>query len=289
MTELFKDVKPLKTVISASRMTDMPGFYPEHIIREVERRRTEGMELHTLVLWTKHPRSLLIEPLYSYLLSLKSAGAQIFVQLTITGMGGRSVGTGTDGRPVRPEPNAPDPVDSLAALPNVVRLTGNPLRIRLRVDPIIRIRDARGAVYTNRDWLPLVIGPASLLGIGNVSFSLLEKGMHDKVDRRYAKIGCMILPYSDQERRELAEELRALEAEHGVTISACCTRGFPESACLDADLLQSLHDRHEPADRKQPRKRKACGCTKSIDISGWPLKPCLTGCDYCYANARYPE
>ena len=68
-------------ILSASRMTDMPKFYPEVLIEEVNKRMDKG--IHTLVLWTKHPQSLLVNPLYDYLMDLKSKGIQLYIQLCL--------------------------------------------------------------------------------------------------------------------------------------------------------------------------------------------------------------
>ena len=67
---LFKDDKKIfsKTnsiIISASRMTDMPKFYPKELINEVKSRMDKGTDMHTLVLWSKHPDSLLENELFN--------------------------------------------------------------------------------------------------------------------------------------------------------------------------------------------------------------------------------
>ena len=53
-------------ILSASRMTDMPKFYPEILIEEVNKRMDKN--IHTLVLWTKHPKPLLVNPLFDFLM-----------------------------------------------------------------------------------------------------------------------------------------------------------------------------------------------------------------------------
>ncbi|MCU0847148.1 MAG: DUF1848 family protein [Spirochaetes bacterium] len=285
---LFNDT-PLKTVISASRMTDMPAYYPDHIISEVGRRISCGESIHTLVLWTKHPRSLLQNPLYEFLKELASMRIQLFIQLTITGMGGKTVGRGKNGRPIVPEPNAPDWEDSISVLPRVINLVESPERIRLRVDPLIRIRDIDGVIYTNSSMLPVIVERTAIFGINNYCFSLLEKGMYGKVDRRFVKTGCEIIPPYGDERSELWKSIKIIAEKYAVGISACCVEGLPDSSCIDGHLLQRLHYDRDPVDIRRPRKRKKCGCTKSVDISGWPPGLCRTGCDYCYSNPAYKD
>ena len=65
---LFKeDINKKSVILSASRMTDMPKFYPNELINEVQKRLDKNIDIHTLVLWSKHPNSLLVNPLNDYL------------------------------------------------------------------------------------------------------------------------------------------------------------------------------------------------------------------------------
>ena len=105
-------------------MTDMPKFYPRELINEVQSRIDKGVQVHTLVLWTKHPGSLLEEPLRSFLEKIRTNGIQIYLQLTITGMGGRKMGCDNDGKEVMMEPHVPDFEDSLNTIPDLITLLG---------------------------------------------------------------------------------------------------------------------------------------------------------------------
>lgn len=271
-------------VLSASRMTDMPRYYPDELIEEVNKRINRGMEIHTLVLWTKHPMSLFKQPLYHYLLDLKNKHIQLFIQLTITGMGSLVIGKKGNGKPLIIEPHAPAYRESLEVIPRLIDLVGQPERIRLRVDPIVRIVDGEGKVFSNIKYLPIIISAVAPHGVKNFSFSFLEQNMHNKVDKRFSDLECKILSPSYQEREKFTLWIKKLEQEYGVTISACCVPGFEDSKCIDGKLLERLHDLKSPVNLTEPRKRAKCGCTHSIDIGGWPPKKCYTGCDYCYAR-----
>lgn len=275
------------TVISASRMTDMPKFYPKELIEEVEKRRSKGVLIHTLVLWTKHPKSLLAVPLNSYLKELRDDGIQLYLQLTITGMGQQPMGVDSNGNPVVMEPRAPRWEESIYILPEIINLVGNPLRIRLRIDPILRFKDAAGTVYSNLGYMPKIIAATAPLGIKTYCFSFVEDGMHDKVNRRFAKLGATILPPNDEEREKTKEWLGKLCNQYGINIYSCSVPGFPRSSCIDGALLEQLHDTHMPTSHKPQLHRPLCGCTDSIDIGGWPPKKCFTGCQYCYASSSY--
>lgn len=282
----------MKCILSASCMTDMPAFYPKELIAEVEKRRANGMP-HTLVLWTKHPGSLLREPLYSYLQEIRNSGVQLYGQITITGMGQLRMGVDVNGHPIIIEPNAPKWEDAVAELPNVIDLFGNPLRIRLRTDPLLRFMDATGAIHSNYEFMPKIIAATSPLGIKTYSFSFVEdkddtamgKG-HTKVNRSFKKLGASILPPTLDERVSMKAWVDGLANQYGVKIYACSTPGFEKSSCICGSFLEQLHDSKMPVSHKECPTRPLCGCTESIDIGGWPPKKCYTGCLYCYANPQ---
>jgi hypothetical protein len=267
-------------------MTDMPAFYPNELIEEIKGRQQKGVNIHTLVLWTKHPQKLLDEPLHSFLLGLH--GVQLFVELTITGMAGVVVGMDHEEKAIIVEPNVPKVEEALAILPKIIELVGKPARILLRIDPIFRIKDIHGKVYTNLPSFKPILTAAATLGIDHFTFSFLEKGMHRKVDARFEKRGLTILSPKETERLKMLEWINKLATEHRVTISACCVPGLPPSACIDGKLLEDLHDRHLPLGHKQPKSRLLCGCTESIDLGGWPPKKCYSGCLYCYGSPCFP-
>ena len=269
-------------IISASCMTDMPKYYPEQLIDAVNDRK----KIHTLVMWTKHPRSLLTEPLLSFLEGLKQDGTQLYVQLTITGMGQMVMGTDINGKPVIMEPNAPTLADSIDALDQVIELVENPMRIRLRIDPLIRYKDANGEIQSNYELFEPILSQTAAKGIKTYSFSFVESGMHKKVNRRFEHLGLTLLPPTDEERKDFANKFQELEKKYGVTISSCAIPGFNKTACICAKLLESLHDKHLPLEDKPGKSRPLCGCSKSIDI-GFPPKKCYTGCQYCYSHSSY--
>ena len=286
-----KKEKQIATILSASCMTDMPAFYPKQLIEAVETRRKKGVQIHTLVLWTKHPSSLLKEPLNSYLTGLRNDGIQLYVQLTITGMGQLPMGTDVNGKPIVIEPHAPKWEDAVAVLPDVIDLLGNPLRVRLRIDPILRFKDAVGNIQSNLGYMPRIIEATAPLGIKTYSFSFVEdkgntelaKG-HLKVNRRFEKLGLTLLPPSSEEREKLKAWVNELSDQYGVQIFSCSVPGFPKSSCINGAWLEQLHDSHMPTSHKECPSRALCGCTESIDLGGWPPKKCYTGCLYCYSN-----
>ena len=284
--ELFENTEETKQriVLSASRMSDMPAFYPHEIIQETQARIDKGRLIHTLVLWTKHPVSLLKEPLNSFLTELKKKQVQISVQLSITGMGGKSAALNGKNGVVFPERNTPSARDALLVLPEIIRLTGDPCRIYLRIDPLVKIRDIHGKIYSNFPDFEEIMKQAVGLGIQYFVFSFLKKGIHRKVDHRFQKAGLDILDFSKEEEYSFRKMIKIWEREYGIEISACCVDNFPESSCINGKRLQKTHEHFYSVKLKQLRRRPRCGCTFSIDLGGWPPKKCHSGCLYCYAN-----
>jgi len=277
-------------ILSASRMTDMPKYYFNELINEISKRIHKGIDIHTVVLWTKHPDSLFNKELFVYLNYLKSINIGLYLHCTITGMGGIIIGKDKYNRPLYIEPNAPKMSNSLQQLKEIIEFLETTQRIRIRIDPIIRIRNTiTGETYTNLNCLEPIINNASKLGIREYTISFLEKNAHKKVSQQFNKIGWDILPPDDKERIKTQIWLEKLSSKYKINISACCIYGFPKSRCINGYLLENLHPLKKPTNKSEPTSRPLCGCTHSIDIGGWPPKKCHTGCQYCYANSSYKK
>ena len=274
-------------ILSASRMTDMPKFYPNELINEVQKRVDKEVDIHTLVLWSKHPNSLLVNPLNNYLKQLLAKGIQLYFQCTITGMGKLAIGDKDSSNKFVLEPAVPKPKTAINDLEKVIELLGNPLRVKLRIDPIIKLINIEtNETYTNLTMVEPILKECSKLGIKNFTFSFLESDIHKKVDRRFQEYKWRIVSPSIDEKRKPYEWLQKKADKYNVSIKSCCVSGLEESRCIDGYLLSKLHDTNKMVDINEPRKRELCACTMSTDIGGWPPKKCYSGCKYCYANAQ---
>lgn len=289
---IFKeDIKKINSkksiILSASRMTDMPKFYPNELISEVQKRLDKNIDIHTLVLWSKHPNALLVNPLNDYLKILIRSGIQLYFQCTITGMGKVVLNSKGNNKGFMIEPAVPTPIDAIRDLERVIRLIGDPLRVKLRIDPIIKLVNINtGESYTNLSMVEPIIRSCIKLGIKNYTFSFLENGIHKKVDRRFQDYEWKIISPSIEEKNKAYEWLQKKADKYKVNIDSCCVSGLEESRCIDGYLLSDLHNGNKEVDLREPRKRDLCACTMSTDIGGWPPKRCYSGCKYCYANAQ---
>ena len=138
-----------KTVISASRRTDLVSFFPGWLaaaLRKKEasvigpsgRNRTVDLSpetVHTFVLWSKDFSNLLRDQ--DGLRTELAAYDQTYFHFTVTGLGG----TGA-------EPGAPPFRDGLAQLPRLVELAGDPRRVSLRFDPLV-FWESGGRIVSN--------------------------------------------------------------------------------------------------------------------------------------------
>lgn len=269
---MCKDMPPhsLK-VISASRRIEMVGFFPQKII-EILGKRCPPEQVHSVVLWSKDPRNLLI---HRGLQGVLQEYDQIFLHFTISGMGGSFL-----------EQGIPPTDKSLHILPKLVEFVGDSQRLRVRFDPIVHLKLPDGTVYTNLDRFVDVAKKAVSVNVRDISISWMEA--YPKVQRRLKNYGIESLSIgADQWRREADWIFRQAE-EIGIGVLGCCVPGLPVSRCIDGELLTVLHPKLFHASLKKAEgQRPLCGCTESWDI-GW-YNPCPGSCLYCYACPVEPS
>jgi len=283
-------VNPLKTVVGASRRTDLVARFPEWLAGALRDRRAivrgprggayevdlSPDTVHTVVLWSKDFDNLLSNA--RGLKDLLSAYDQIYLHFTVTGLGGTAV-----------EPGAPGRREALAQIAGLVGAAGDPRRVSVRFDPVVFWREG-GRVRSNLVRFPEVAEAAARAGVRDIRFSFAQ--WYGRAARRAAAAGFAFVDPPDGEKRAIAADLEAAAAGYGLALHACCqpalagVPGLRASACVDGALLEALHPRREPASRRKDRGQRAdCGCTESRDIGSY-AQTCPHGCVYCYANPR---
>ncbi len=253
-------------VISASRRIDMVGTSPDNL-SDILRKRFPPSEVHTLVIWTKDPITLLR---HRGLSETVSGYGQLFVHCTVTGMGA-----------TRLEPCSPPTDDALSTLGELVEFVGLPERVRLRFDPLVHLSLPSGRSYSNVIHFGRIARVASALGIPSVTVSWME--CYAKVSKRLAGHGIRVEKVSSVLMKKETEHMREVCEEFGLTLLGCCAPGLESSRCIDGKLLSRLHPEGlKCSEAKATGQRTLCTCTASLDI-GW-YSPCAHGCLYCYAN-----
>lgn len=253
-------------VISASRRIDMVGCYPDQLV-EILEKKCPPAKVHTLVIWTKNARNLFEHPQLSQKVKQYS---QLHIHYSVTEMGGSIF-----------EPVVPPTTEAMAMLPKLIKLTGTPLLIRFRFDPIVHFVLPDGSKYCNLPLFENLAAQIAQLDIRNVSISWMSE--YRKVINRLARANIKVEKISHQQWQDEVKLISQIAQQYELKIHACCVPGLPQSKCIDGELYNRLHPKGLVCSIKKAKgQRKICGCTESWDI-GWYHK-CLHGCLYCYAN-----
>ena len=252
-------------VLSASRRTDLVGCYPHVLVERLKEYPPEVV--HSVVIWTKNPRNMVEEgPLKRTLEGYR----QVFVHLTITGMGGGEF-----------EPLIPPWEKTVEMLGPLGELVRDPARISWRFDPILEVEN-RGKKYSNFDLFPLLASAIAPWGIKSCRVSWVSP--YKKVLARLGKKGWRLIPRDAEGRKSQADQLKRIAEIWGLNLYFCSVEGFPVSRCIDGELLSHVHPDDLPCSKEKARgQRQQCGCTESLDI-GWYSLCCRHGCLYCYAT-----
>jgi hypothetical protein len=257
--------KKERRVISASRRTDLVGCYPEVMVERLSEFPREAV--HSVVVWTKNPKNLILPgPLQECLRGYR----QIFLHLTITGMGGGPF-----------EPAIPRWEDVVPMIEPLVELTGDPRRISWRFDPILEV-EGHGGSFSNLDRFGCLIKPIASMGVRDCRISWVSP--YRKVVRRLEREGWRLVERSAEERMHQAATLSQIARPYSMQLHYCAQEGFPVSRCIDGEFLSARHpDALACSKRKAHGQRPLCGCSESLDI-GWYSLACRNGCLYCYAS-----
>jgi DNA repair photolyase len=261
-------------IVSASRRTDLPGYYAAALAERLRRFRRPP---DALFLWTKHPAALTRPgPLREAL----AAQPNVLVHLTITGLGGTAL-----------EPRAPAWRDALAEVrPLIGQLGGEPRRVLWRFDPLL---PGRSSPETFARLAAAMAG----LGVRRCITSFLSSmSLKGSLLPQYARCGVEPSPLAD--KVEWAGRMAERAKAEGMELRLCCqpkvverlSGAAEEAACIDAELASALH----PGGRivgagKDPSQRRNCRCAPSLDVGDYAAHACRTGCGYCYSKAGGPD
>ncbi len=252
-------------ILSASRRTDLVACYPDIFLERL--RDYPPQDVHSVVIWTKNPRNMIAE---GELRRVLKNYRQIFVHLTITGMGAGEF-----------EPMTSPWEETVAMIRPLVDLTGDPRRIAWRFDPILEAESSK-ETYGNFALFPTLASAIASFGIETCRVSWVSP--YRKVVARLAKKGWRLKSRDPETRKKQAEELETIASRNGMRVFFCSMEGFPVSKCIDGAFLSDIHPDRLSASRERAKgQRPLCGCTESLDI-GWYSLRCRQGCLYCYAS-----
>lgn len=281
-----------KTVISASRRTDLPAFHYEWLQAALEQGWAEVANprfrelryrvdlhpdaVHSLVLWSKDFGNVLARPGYL-------ANYNLYFQYTVNNYS-RVL-----------EPGAPPYEQSLQTLAGLLGRY-RPEQFNIRFDPvIISVNGETAPTPDNPDQARLaaferLCRDLAALGMQGCRLTTSYIAVYRRVARKLAAAGVDMRAPDPAGQTLLAGKLAEIAASHGFDLYSCACAAFAAAPsirpgrCIDGALLQQLFGGKVSlaADSGQ---RQHCACTRSRDIGSYGQR-CGFGCTYCYAAGQ---
>ena len=276
----------MKTVISASRRTDIPAYYLDwfmdvlrrgsvNVANPVFRHKTIQVDLSPetvewIVFWSRNYAHFLKEyPFFDQF--------QLYFHFTILS------------HHPRLERTALPLTQALRQIEHLTKLYG-PQRIIWRYDPIVIWIDNNELCsnFRQNEFADLCKN-MSLSGIQRCYFSFA--GIYRKYQRRIKKkypTWQLNDARIEAEKARILLNIKEISNKYAVKLYACCNDALIngdilKGRCISGPELNNLGSAHKVSEAKAP-SRPECGCTRSIDIGDYLNHPCYGGCIYCYAN-----
>jgi hypothetical protein len=284
---------PTQIVISASRRTDIPGFYMDWFMQQVHKGFFEVKNLynqkvrivpvtpekvHTIVFWSKNFSRFLNGKFGE---TLQTLGFNLFFNFSI------------NSRSDLLEPNVPaldERLGQLGDLCNRFRAEA----VNWRFDPICLYQAAGAENQNNINDFNYIAKNASRLGVRRCITSFRDD--YPKIQKRIANMtGFRFSDVSLESQKDIILEMENELAAKNIDLYLCCEKELlavlpPESrisksSCIPNDLLVkifggSLSLRQDTSQRI----KDGCGCMVSVDIGSYREHPCYHNCLFCYAN-----
>lgn len=280
----------MKTIISASRRTDIPAFYYDWLQEALKNREVtlsnpmypekkynvdlKPENIHSIVLWSKDFSNVVKNPglLEDY---------NLYFQYTITGYSKKL------------EPLVPDYEQSLRTLEKLLEKYPSKA-FNIRFDPILIANEAEiyptpeNPLKARLNAFEKLCKDLDKLSMKDCRITVSYISLYNNTLQKLKKAGINIKNLSEKEQIEFMKELTLIASSYNRDIFTCANDKFLEAGipvkkghCIDGDILEELYGKCTKAN--DPSQRLECGCVKSRDIGGY--LPCKHGCKYCYANA----
>lgn len=276
-----------KTIISASRRTDIPAFYykwlQEALYNEAvivsnpmfpSKKNTVSLRqdsIHSIVLWSKNFKNVLDNPglLDNY---------NLYFQYTITNFSKFL------------EPYVPDYNETLKTLDGLIKRY-RPEQFNIRFDPIIiSTKGEKNPTPDNPEQARLnsfeqLCKDLKTLGMDNCRITTSYLSLYGHVAENIAKSGLDITHLDMNGQIEFTKKMVEIADKYNRTIYTCScpilekVPGTKKSSCIDGKLLQELFG-GKCSIANDSGQRDECGCSKSTEIGGY--LPCGHKCKYCY-------
>ena len=263
--------------ISASRRTDLPGFYSDWFFarlregyalvrnpmnpHQVSRIDLRPGAVDGIVFWTKNPVPMLDR------LPLLTPYAYYF-QFTLTAYGRDT------------EPHLPDKRGVLLPAFDTLAARLGPERVVWRYDPIF-LSERYTLAYHIRCFTELAERLRGRTKRCTISFLDFYRNTRSNLE------GLRLRAFPQAEQLRLASALAEIARRNCMEMTACAEAldlapyGVGRAHCVDGALFERLLGCSVTAD-KDKNQRPECGCMASVDLGAY--QTCRNGCRYCYAN-----
>jgi len=275
-------------IISASRRTDIPAFFPEWFMkrirsgffhrlnpfntRQVRRVSLDPADVDVIVFWTKNP-----QPLLKYLHELDQRGYRYYFQFTLNPYDSRF------------EPNLPTLDERIDIFRRVSSDIG-PGRVIWRYDPIILSNATPPEFHVeNISRIASALhGSTQRLMFSFFSFYAKLKSRIRELELRHGITICDTSPGCyNQHVHDLVRHIGRIATRYDMAAFSCAeerdfsSQGIQHGSCIDGALITALFGL-PPRFAQDRHQRGACRCVESIDMGMYDT--CSFRCVYCYAN-----
>lgn len=283
----------MKTVLSASRRTDIPAFYMDWFMEKisagffklenpfngkVQELPAAPQDIHTIVFWSKNFGPFLEK---GYGPKLKQLGYNLAFHFTI------------NSKNTLLEPGIPPLEDRLQQLGRLAEMVPS-AAVLWRFDPLCFYRVNGGAVQNNLTDFAAIARVAAAAGISRCISSFMD--FYPKIEKRLKEHpGFSFLEPSRRQKKDIILRMENLLAKQEIRLSLCCEKdvlaalpagsGIDSAACISHALLEHIYEAKISGRRDRgQRTNKGCRCMEARDIGSYRRQPCLHNCLFCYAN-----
>lgn len=274
----------MKSVISASRRSDIPAFHLKWFIdhvqkgyvnvpnpfnrKQVKRVSLSPQEVAWIVFWSRNFEVFLKNDRYF-------EPYDLFFHFTINPQNALL------------EPDMIAPAEAFKQLEKLASLFGSE-RIIWRYDPITFYRNG-GEILSNHDIniFKQFVKRAASLGIKRCYFSFVF--IYPKIVRRSRRLKDFeFIDPVKEKKLKILQEMRDFASQYNIQLYSCSNdhllsvEGIEKGHCIDGKLLNRLSEQR--VSEQYLPTRPDCGCTVSIDIGDYVRTPCKYKCLYCYAR-----
>jgi hypothetical protein len=283
---------PTKIVISASRRTDIPAFYLDWFMVQINRgyfdvinpynRRASIVPatpeaVHTIVFWSKNFGPFLERGIGE---QLQQKGFHLFFNFTIN-----------SDEPVL-EPHVPTLNERLKQL-QYLSSRFDSRAINWRFDPICFYKDDSDVKNNLHDFEPIA-DAAGRCGVSRCITSFMDD--YPKIRKRIkSATGFSFIDPPPERKLEILLNMQNELSLKNIRLYTCCEKGLlaalpantgiEKSSCIPNDIFVKLYGGNLSFKRDGGQRIKnGCACMISVDIGSYQLHPCYHGCLFCYAN-----